>query len=152
MKKNISSLIAVLACGLFILSSAKTVRLEKEIDRLRSDLNNDVSNINYNISEIYNDVQEMLDEKAKTGKQKFTVMSFVKAKQHPNRLFSVFTVYFYKLIFHCGKFFNRTYFLLRSYISLHINRSPSFGMRNKHFAKTGKPVKTSFPVNDTIFY
>lgn len=64
MKKNISSLIAVLACGLFILSSAKTVRLEKEIDRLRSDLNNDVSNINYNISEIYNDVQEMLDEKA----------------------------------------------------------------------------------------
>ena len=64
MKKNISSLIALIACGLFILSSTKTVRLEKEIDRLRSDLNNDVSNINYNISEIYNDVQEMLDEKA----------------------------------------------------------------------------------------
>lgn len=44
--------------------SIKVNRLQEELERLRSSVNNEIHTVNQNISSIYGDVQEMLEEEA----------------------------------------------------------------------------------------
>lgn len=64
MKKNLSTFIAIIACVLLALNTIKINTLQKEVDRLRSDLDNEIFNVNQNIDGIYGDVQLMLEEEA----------------------------------------------------------------------------------------
>ena len=62
MQKNVSAIIASVACVLLAFNSFKIISLQEELDRLRSDMNDEIHTVNRNIDEIYGDVQEMLDE------------------------------------------------------------------------------------------
>lgn len=64
MKKNLSTIIAVAACVLLAFNSIKVIRLQEDLERLRSSMNNEIYTVNQNISSIYGDVQEMLEEEA----------------------------------------------------------------------------------------
>lgn len=64
MKKNLSSIIAIIACVLLAFNTIKISTLQKEVDRLRSDLDNEIHTVNQNISGIYGDVQAMLEEES----------------------------------------------------------------------------------------
>lgn len=64
MKKNLSTIIAIIACVLLAFNTIKISTLQKEVDRLRSNLDNEIHTMNQNISGIYGDVQLMLEEEA----------------------------------------------------------------------------------------
>lgn len=64
MKKNLSAFIAIIACVLLAFNTIKISTLQKEVDRLRSDLDDEIYTMNQNISDIYGDVQAMLEEEA----------------------------------------------------------------------------------------
>ena len=64
MKKNLSSMIAGIACVLLAFNSIKIIRLQEDLDRLRSHMNDEIDNINRNIDGIYREVEDMLEEEA----------------------------------------------------------------------------------------
>lgn len=64
MKKNISTIIAIIACVMLAFNTIKIISLQEELDRLRSDVNDEIHTVNQNISGIYGDVQAMLEEEA----------------------------------------------------------------------------------------
>lgn len=64
MKKNLSTIIAIIACVLLAFNTIKIIGLQEELDRLRSDVDDEIHNVNQNISGIYGDVQDMLEEEA----------------------------------------------------------------------------------------
>ncbi len=64
MRKNLSTFIAIIACVLLAFNTIKISTLQKEVDRLRSNLDNEIHTMNQNISGIYGDVQAMLEEEA----------------------------------------------------------------------------------------
>ena len=52
MKKNLSAIIAGIACVLLAFNSIKIIRLQEELDRLRSDMNDEIHMVNCNIDGI----------------------------------------------------------------------------------------------------
>ena len=64
MKKNLSTIITSIACVLLAFNSVKIIRLQEEIDRLRSDMNDEIHTVNRNVDGIYSKVQDMLEEEA----------------------------------------------------------------------------------------
>lgn len=64
MKKSLSTTISIIVCGLLVFISIKIISLQEEIDRLRSDMNDEIHTVNRNIDNIYGEVQDMLDEEA----------------------------------------------------------------------------------------
>lgn len=64
MKKNLSTVIAIIACVLLAFNSIKIISLQEELDRLRSDVNDEIHTVNRNINNIYGDVTAMLEEEA----------------------------------------------------------------------------------------
>lgn len=64
MKKNLSTIIAIIACVLLAFNTIKISTLQKELNRLRSDVDDEIHTVNQNISDIYGDVQAMLEEEA----------------------------------------------------------------------------------------
>ena len=64
MKKNLSAVIAGIACVLLAFNSIKIIRLQEEIDRLRADMNDEIHMVSRNMDGIYGEVQDMLEEEA----------------------------------------------------------------------------------------
>ena len=64
MKKNVLTIIAVVACALLAFDSIRIAGLKTEIDNLHSYVNNEISTVNSNINEVYGNVQDMLDKEA----------------------------------------------------------------------------------------
>lgn len=64
MKNKTTTIIAIIACALLIFDSFKIMRMQNEIDNLRSNLNNETNAVSREISSIYANVQDMLDKEA----------------------------------------------------------------------------------------
>lgn len=64
MNRNLSTIAAIIACVLLVFNSIKISTIQKEVDRLRYDMDNRIQTMNQNISDIYGNVQVMLEEKA----------------------------------------------------------------------------------------
>ena len=64
MKKNLLTVIAIIACVLLAFNTIKTISLQEELDRLRSDMNDEIHTVNRNIDNIYGDVTAMLEAEA----------------------------------------------------------------------------------------
>ena len=64
MKKNVSTIIAIISCVLLAFNTVKIIGLQEELDRLRSDMNDEIHTANRNIDNIYGDVTAMLEEEA----------------------------------------------------------------------------------------
>lgn len=64
MKMNLPTIIAIAACVLLVFNSIKVIRLQEELERLRSSMSDEIHTVNQNISSIYGDVQEMLEKEA----------------------------------------------------------------------------------------
>ena len=62
MQKNVSVIIASVACVLLAFNSIKIISLQEELDRLRSDMNDEIHTVNRSIDGIYSEVQYMLEE------------------------------------------------------------------------------------------
>ena len=62
--KNKTRIIAIIACALLFFDSFKIMRMQNEIDNLRSNLNNEINAISRETNSIYANVQDMLDKEA----------------------------------------------------------------------------------------
>lgn len=62
MTKRISTVVAIIACVLLAFNTIKIISLQEELDKLRSDVNDEIHTVNQNVSDIYDHVQAMLEE------------------------------------------------------------------------------------------
>lgn len=64
MKRNLLTIVVIIACVLLIFNIIKISTVQKDVDRLRSNLDNEIHTMKQNISDIYGNVMDMLEEKA----------------------------------------------------------------------------------------